>query len=229
MGYSATSGEWDLPVSDQGSTLAPALGAANHAKLRSHILGRHVRAAAHACGACGARFAWHSCLSRHVRQKHAGRFTQGQCLSAVLTPKTDAYYLQEVSISAVLEDISFGVHTFEKKWIDRDKTGGSALLLNQLRTELRCDEAWSPYNRAAVTDLGIYTASVALARMVGERTDAENIEARILKSNHAKLRSHILGRHVRAAAHACGACGARFAWHSCLSRHVRQKHAGTRD
>ncbi|KOB72042.1 Zinc finger protein 16 [Operophtera brumata] len=39
--------------------------------LRSHIIALHTSESPYKCGACGARFSWHSCLSRHVRRVHS--------------------------------------------------------------------------------------------------------------------------------------------------------------
>nr|XP_049695797.1 zinc finger X-chromosomal protein [Helicoverpa armigera] len=172
------------------------------------------------CPQCDKKFQWRGNLLRHLNSHVARANGELVCEPCNRTFSSIATYKQHMKISRK--------HVSENDFKYMCSDCGKRFA-NKTRLKDHVDwEHLKNYRHTCNVCQKVFKSHTSLylhKQVVHKKDSAEHLCDHCGKPfpNQGKLRVHVLARHS-GATHACGACGARFSWLSCLSRHCRNLH-----
>ncbi|XP_068627393.1 zinc finger protein 57-like [Battus philenor] len=171
------------------------------------------------CPQCDKKFQWRGNLARHLHS-HAAR-AKGDlvCTPCNRTFSSKATYEQHMRISMkhVSEnDFKYMCSECGKRFSNKTRLRDHVMWDHLKNFIYKCAQCQKVFK--SNTSLYLHKQNVH------QKDQAGHLCQHCGKSfpNQAKLRAHVAGMHGREGPYRCSACGARFSWHSCLSRHVRR-------
>ncbi|XP_073966371.1 uncharacterized protein [Choristoneura fumiferana] len=173
------------------------------------------------CAHCGKRFQWRGNLLRHLHSHAARANGELVCKPCNRTFSSIATYKQHMMVSRA--------HVSEQALRHPcGECGRRFATASRLRDHVDWDHR-QHFTHSCQHCPKVFKSHTSLylhKQVVHKKDSAEHLCDHCGKPfpNHAKLRSHIIALHTSESPYKCTTCGARFSWHSCLSRHVRRVH-----